>query len=132
MGCETQNTPADETSSAGVHPWALTSMSVLWTLAALSRSAPPKFNRGELCRLPLGLPPPRWPPPASRGRPPLGGRPPRRWPRGGPRGGRLGALALGHPVHRPRLLHLLARADRIAFLQQAAVNAARVLSAIWS
>ena len=27
-GAQTQNTPADETSSAGVHPWALTSMSV--------------------------------------------------------------------------------------------------------
>ena len=23
MGCQTQNTPADETSSASVHPWAL-------------------------------------------------------------------------------------------------------------
>jgi len=28
------------------------------------------------------------------------------------------ALALGNPVERPRLLHLLARPDRVAFLQK--------------
>src|SRR5947199_3952867 len=30
----------------------------------------------------------------------------------------VGSLALGHAVHRPRLLHLLARANGIALLQQ--------------
>ena len=41
-----------------------------------------------------------------------------RGPRGGPRRSRAAALALGNAVERARLLHLLARADRIAFLQE--------------
>ena len=45
MGAQTQNTPADETSSAGVHPWALTSMYVLKTgrrLAAYGAKIQPR------------------------------------------------------------------------------------------
>src|SRR3982750_4039944 len=39
----------------------------------------------------------------------------------------IGALALRDPVHRPRLLHLLPRADRIAFLQELGESRSRRL-----
>src|SRR6185369_15489437 len=48
-----------------------------------------------------------------------------RWPSWRPAA--IGTLALGHAVHRPRLLHLLPRSDGIAFLQQAGESRARGL-----
>ena len=80
MGCETQNTPADETSSAGVHPWALTSMSVLRTRRRLAAARRESSTVVRTLACPLGLararrrrrrvlPRPRPGPPPSRAAP---------------------------------------------------------------
>ena len=41
MGTQTRNTPADETSSAGLRPWALSIDLCPWDASALSRSRGP-------------------------------------------------------------------------------------------
>ena len=73
------NAPADETSLAGVHPWALNIDVCPVDEGALSRSGAEVQPRGLL------------PPPP----PPFGGLPPRRWPVAGPRGGPRRSLPLG-------------------------------------